>query len=143
MFQRPYQMVIVDDDPDLVEVLNGYVDDSFPGEFAVTCFCDPELALEHIKENPVLVVLTDVKMSKLNGDQLNYQIKSLHRGIQTIILTGGSNYTTTLTCFLDGADGYLLKPISSNDIKQALGVLLNQLRNWEKVFVKVTHTKSA
>lgn len=138
MFNRPFPMVIVDDEQDIVDVLNDCISDIFPGIFSISVFNNPHEAFDFIKVNPVLIVITDVKMPFLNGDHLNLKIKQLGRGIQTIILTGNQNYTTTVTCFRDGANGYISKPFEADSIQTTIQRCIDSLESWEKVFSRFT-----
>ncbi|SMF38286.1 response regulator [Pseudobacteriovorax antillogorgiicola] len=139
MLHRPFKMVLVDDEPEIIDILSECIQDMFPGIFEVKIFSDPVNALEYIKEEAVLIVITDVRMPHINGDHLNLKIKQLGKGVQTIILTGNQSYMTAITCFRDGANGYISKPFEMVDIQKTIQSVLETILSWEKVFEKVTH----
>ncbi len=136
MFVHPFKMAIVDDEQDIAMVLSDCIHDMFPDVFSIKFFDNPQIAFEFIKANSVLIVITDVKMPSLNGDHLNLKIKQLSRGIQTIILTGNQNYTTTMTCFRDGANGYIAKPFEMETIRTTIQRCIDSLEAWDEVFSK-------
>ena len=143
MFKRPFQMVLIDDEPAIVEILSECIQDMFPDTFNIAVFSDPMKALDYIENQGVTIVVTDVSMPKINGDHVNLKIKQMNRGIQTIILTGNQNYSIAVTCFRDGADGYIQKPFELEEVQDTIGTVLHSLLNWEKVFTAATHAREA
>ncbi|HYX35973.1 MAG TPA: response regulator [Oligoflexus sp.] len=143
MFSKPYLMVMVDDEQDLSEILAEYVEDMFPRAFAITAFQDPEAALAFIDKNPVRIVVTDVRMPRLNGDQVNLRVKQMGRGIKTLIITGNMSYTKAVTCYNDGADAFIQKPFNPTEIRTTFQRVLDCMESWENVFRKIAHTKAS
>lgn len=139
MLQRPFKLLIVDDEPEVANVLSDCIKDLFPEAFDITIKIDAVEAFNYIKTERVLIAITDVNMPKINGDDLNLKIKGLHQGVRTIILTGGSSYMTAITCFRDGADGYISKPFQIDEIDETIQRTLDLILSWEKVFKKVTY----
>lgn len=143
MFSRPFKMVLVDDEPEIVDILSECIKDIFPDVFSIEQFTDPLKAWDYIEKEGVTIVITDVSMPQINGDHLNLKIKQLQHGIQTIILTGNQNYSTAVTCFRDGANGYIAKPFEMDDVQKTIQNSLDALISWEKVFHRVTHQPKA
>jgi len=141
MLQRPFKILIVDDDPDVSEILSSWIDDIFPKVFDITILKDPLKALTFTKNNGFLIVITDVNMPNVNGESLNLQLKNLNQGVRTIILTGGYSYMTAITCFRDGADGFISKPLNPSEIEETLQRVLDTILSWETVFKKVTDAR--
>lgn len=79
VFNKPYLMVMVDDQEDLSDILSEYLEDMCPGAFTIQSFLDPENALEFIEKNPVRIVVTDVRMPRMNGDKVNLRVKQMGR----------------------------------------------------------------
>ena len=143
MFQRPFKMALVDDEPEIVDILSECIKDMFPNVFDIAIFSDPVDALAYVEREAVLVLITDVRMPHINGDHLNLKVKQLQKGVQTIILTGNKSYTTSITCFRDGANGYIAKPFEMEDIQKTIQNVLDNIISWEKVFEKVTHKEAS
>jgi DNA-binding NtrC family response regulator len=139
MFNKPYLMVIVDDERDLAGVLAEYIDDMFPGVFASHFFDEPAAAVDFIEQNPVRVVVTDVRMPGLNGDQINLRVKQMGRGIKTVIITGNLSYTKAVTCYNDGADAFIQKPFNPSEIRSTFQRVLDCIESWEEVFRTIAH----
>ncbi len=143
VFNKPYLMVIIDDQQDLSEILADYVAEIFPETFSVKTFTDPQAALEFVEKNPVAIVATDVRMPRMNGDQINMRVKQFGRGIKTIIITGNMSYTKAITCFNDGADAFIQKPFNPKEIRTTFQRVLDCIESWEEVFRKIAQSKAS
>ena len=79
------KILILDDDPHLLS----YMEEVLRLEhFDVTGFQNPVEGLEHLKTNPVELIITDVKMNEMTGDEvLNHVLKN-HPGVGVILVTG-------------------------------------------------------
>jgi diguanylate cyclase (GGDEF)-like protein len=68
-------------------------------------------ALECLAENPVDVVLTDIKMPEMNGLELTVHIKKSH-DVDVIVMTGFTDDFTYEEIITKGASDFMLKPVS-------------------------------
>ena len=68
---EPRRLVFVDDDADLVELVSLALEDT---TWSVPAFADPAAALEHLETSLPDVLVVDVRMPKMNGDQLLDQL---------------------------------------------------------------------
>lgn len=69
-------------------------------------------ALEIINSNEIDLVITDLKMPGLSGEELLRQISSSYPTIQVIILTGHGTIETAVNAMRDGAYDFLTKPVN-------------------------------
>lgn len=69
-------------------------------------------ALEIINNNEIDLVITDLKMPKLAGEELLKQITFSYPTIQVIILTGHGTIETAVNAMRDGAYDFLTKPVN-------------------------------
>jgi DNA-binding NtrC family response regulator len=69
-------------------------------------------ALEIIINNEIDLVITDLKMPELSGEELLKQITSSYPTIQVIILTGHGTIETAVNAMRDGAYDFLTKPVN-------------------------------
>lgn len=79
-----------------------------------------EEALELIAEQEFTVVLTDIKMPGIDGVELLRQIKELTPDSSVILMTGYASLNTAIEALRLGAHDYLIKPSSSQDIKNSV-----------------------
>lgn len=78
---------------------------------------DGEKALETIKSKHVDVVITDIKMPKLDGMNLLKMIKELDTEIVVIIMTAYGTIETAVEAMKLGAYDYVTKPFSTEQVK--------------------------
>ncbi len=124
----PKYVLIVDDDPDLVETVSMNLEAK---GYRVGKAFDGEEARESIeKERPDLIVL-DVMMPRKNGYELCEELKNDpdYQSIPIIMLTAvGSAVDSTTYTHQDGmqllADDYLAKPVDMNRLAELVAELL-------------------
>ena len=80
-------IIIVDDDNDILVTYRSFLTDY---DYQITCFTDPILALNYIREISNfdnLLIILDVRMGNLNGLQLHQQIKAIDPTIKIVFVT--------------------------------------------------------
>lgn len=105
-------ILVVDDDPDICELLEMYLED----KFSVKTVSDP-LAVEKILiDEPPDILFSDIRMPELSGIDLAKQCQSLAPDVRTLLFTGAplTNYEKSILSFLNIAVP-LLKPFSHSE----------------------------
>ncbi len=85
------------------------------GVRTITCATGDE-ALRILDEEPIDVVLLDVKMPGLSGLEVLRRIKRDHPGVEVILLTGHLSAKSVVEGMESGAFEYLIKPLTIEDI---------------------------
>ena len=88
-----------------------------------------EEALERLAERDYDVVLTDIRMPGLSGVELLVQIKEKSPDVVVILLTGYASLETAIESLRLGAHDYLVKPSSSQDIRESVARGLERAHN--------------
>ena len=88
-----------------------------------------ELALEMMQRQEYDVVLTDIRMPGLTGVELLARIKEQAPDAVVILLTGYASLETAIESLRLGAHDYLVKPSSSQDIRDSVAEGLERARN--------------
>jgi DNA-binding response OmpR family regulator len=123
--ERP--LVLVADDDDDISTLVGYRLER--SGYAVLAARDGEeafrLAVDH---RPHLAVL-DVMMPKLDGYQLTRRLREVEatRGIPVILLTARAQEADVARGFQAGADDYIRKPFSPQELRARVQAILGRL----------------
>ena len=84
----------------------------------ITCFATSSQALAHASEHDVDIAFLDIEMRTMSGLQLAKSLKDLHPYINLIFVTGYAQYA--VDAFALRSSGYLLKPVSKQDIEAEL-----------------------
>ncbi len=107
--------ILVADDDSLVrrsmcEVL------SYEGYYC-TQACDGEDALAKLRQVHFDILISDMKMPKLEGMELLQKAKSEFPGLSVIMVTGFGSIESAVAAIRDGAVDYITKPIIDDEIK--------------------------
>jgi two-component system alkaline phosphatase synthesis response regulator PhoP len=88
-----------------------------------------EDALEMMTKNEYEVILTDIRMPGLTGVDLLKRIKDQSPDAIVILMTGYASLGTAVESLRLGAHDYLIKPSSSQDIRQSVTRGVERARN--------------
>jgi len=78
---------------------------------------DGKEALDLLKTYTANIIISDIKMSKMNGFQLLKQIKTNYPDIPVIMVTGYGSIENAVEAMKQGAYDYVTKPIVDSEIK--------------------------
>ena len=84
----------------------------------VTKFSDCEQALEFVKKNPVDIAFLDINMRGMGGLALSQKITDARPNCKIVFCTGYEEYA--ITAFKLRASGYLMKPVSAEDVQNEI-----------------------
>ncbi|RCK39860.1 C4-dicarboxylate ABC transporter [Thalassospira profundimaris] len=110
-------MIIVDDDAAMRMALSQWLELS---DFSVTVYEDANAALRDIKPDFPGVILTDVKMPKLDGITFTKSVLSADSDIPVILMTGHGDVPMAVEAMKSGAYDFVEKPFEPNDIVESL-----------------------
>ena len=106
--------IAVDDEALMLRALVRAISVS-PDITGVFKFSDPEKALDFVKDNSVNVAFLDINMRGMGGLALAEKIISLRPDCKIVFCTGYEEYA--IPAFKLHASGYLMKPISAEDVQ--------------------------
>jgi DNA-binding NtrC family response regulator len=99
-------------------------------KYTVVTSAEVEWALEYMAENPVALVLLDIKMPKIDGITALEEIKKRHPETEVILLTAYASLEMTQKALKLGAFGYLTKPFDKDELLAIVDrALKNRLSN--------------
>jgi PAS domain S-box-containing protein len=111
-------ILVVDDEPQLRDIASrmlqaiGYTVDSV---------CSGELAVKFLRENPVDLLVIDMQMVPgMNGYETYREIIKLHPDQKAVIASGFSNNDEVKAALELGADGFIKKPYSMEQLGRAV-----------------------
>ena len=106
--------IAVDDEALMLHALVRAISAS-PDVTDVVKFSDCEKALNYVKENPVNVAFLDINMRGMGGLALAEKIVANRPDCKIVFCTGYEEYA--IPAFKLHASGYLMKPISAEDVQ--------------------------
>ncbi|MBN1233428.1 MAG: sigma-54-dependent Fis family transcriptional regulator [Candidatus Coatesbacteria bacterium] len=111
------KIVIVDDEISIVIQLKMLLKDYNYDVFATD---DSLEALDYIRNNPVDLLLSDIRMPEMNGIQLTEEVLKIDPGIVTILLTAYADVESTIEAMNKGAFKYIVKPYKNEEVIEAI-----------------------
>lgn len=102
--------------------------------YAITATQSATHALELIDTQPFDLVLTDLKMDKVDGMQLLRRCKARHPDTEVIMITGYATLESAVAAMKVGAFHYIAKPFRLDEVRQTVIEALEKVRlkreNW-------------
>ncbi|MCB9061051.1 MAG: response regulator [Halobacteriovoraceae bacterium] len=137
MIRRPFQLLLVDDNEGVREIVEISIREKFNEEFInIIPMETAKEALAYAKDHTVHIVFTDIHMRGSFGDSLIRECHKLEKGIQVVVMSGDTKFTTVSNCYLDGARFFIVKPFTDSDIQDSIRHCLYELEAWEKIFAQ-------
>lgn len=118
------QIVIVEDEPNISEVVSLYLKRA---GYSVTCFADGAQALAALtRQLPDLVIL-DVMLPNVDGFTLTRRLRD-HSEVPIILLTSRREEADRIAGLELGADDYVVKPFSPQELVSRVRAVLRRTR---------------
>ncbi|WP_437554370.1 response regulator [Sorangium sp. So ce327] len=109
---RP-RVLVIDDEPDIRETLDTFL--SFEG-YEVATAATGEAAVEQVQGEPFDLVITDLRMPGMGGDETLAALKRLHPNLPVIVVTAHASDTAAARCMKEGALWIVRKPVDLDDL---------------------------
>ncbi|MCL4456497.1 MAG: sigma-54 dependent transcriptional regulator [Nitrospirae bacterium] len=77
-------------------------------------------ALKHLEEQPFDVVLTDLRMEKVDGVQILKKCRELHPDAEVIMITGYATLESAVSAMKQGAFYYIAKPFKLDEVRKVV-----------------------
>lgn len=124
-----YRLLIVDDEWVIREGLEKTIPWEEWGIICVGSAKNGAEALSLIENNPVDILLTDIRMPGIDGLDLIEVITQKEQQMKVVILTGHNEFDYAQRALRLGADDFLLKPTNYDELKKTIHNLTDTLNN--------------
>ena len=115
------RILIVDDEPLIVEVLTEHFKDTYDIETA-TNGTDALAAV--VRQRPDLMLL-DINMPRMNGVEVLKDVKKIDESIAVIMVTANEQVSLAADALKSGALGYVPKPIDFRYLDQMVATIFD------------------
>lgn len=124
------KLLIIEDEEKIARSLRkGFIEEYFDVDLAF----DGEKGLDMIINGTYDLVILDLMLPKINGLQLLKRVRSKHISIPVIILTAKDSVDEKIEGLNIGADDYLVKPFSFEELLARVKALIRRLNEHENV----------
>ncbi|MCU0559184.1 MAG: sigma-54 dependent transcriptional regulator [Desulfobacterales bacterium] len=114
---RPAAILAVDDSPDALELIKRHLT---PAGHTVIAVASADEASRLLKEAAFDLVITDMKMPKTSGLDLIRHIRTHYRGVGILMVTGYPSLGGAVEAVRLGAEDYLAKPFTKQELMGAV-----------------------
>ena len=123
MSHKPAHLLLVDDDPGLLQLLGLRL--TSEGYSVVTAESGAE-GLRVLNREKVDLVISDLRMDEMDGMQLFAEIQKVQPGMPVIILTAHGSIPDAVAATQQGVFSFLTKPVDKDALYQAIDDALEQ-----------------
>lgn len=118
-------ILVVDDSPDTREVLRRNLESR---GFSVFTAGNVAQAVEALEKQHISLVISDVKMPGQTGFDLLRHVKENYKHTEVLLITGFPQLEDAVRAVKTGADEYLVKPFTNDELFEAVDNALDKLR---------------
>ena len=113
--------MLADDDPEVARIVDAHM--RVDG-FSTTIAFDGQQALEAVEREQPDVLILDLMMPKMTGFDVLHRIRALADKPRVIVLSARGREQDVTRAFDLGADDYMMKPFSPQELRARIGRLL-------------------
>ena len=107
------KILIVDDEPRILLLLQSLLR---ANGYTIETARDANAALDIVRDGGIDIVVTDLRMTPMDGMALFHEIKAIAPGIPVILLTAYASVETAIDAMKNGIFDYLTKPFKVDDM---------------------------
>jgi ATP-dependent Lon protease len=114
-------VLVVDDE----EVIRNFLSEVLSEEYDVSVAADGDEAIEKIKRHKFDLIITDLKMPKVSGEEVVKYARQHDPHSKIIVISGFSSLYTVSQTVNRGACAFLSKPFSIRELKRTITEAVN------------------
>jgi len=118
--EQKKSILIVDDE----EIIREFLYEVLHEDYSITSVCDGDEAIEKLKERKFDLIITDLKMPKVSGEEVVKFACQSNPDYKVIVISGYSSLYTVSQSVNNGANAFLSKPFSINELMQTVSSCL-------------------
>lgn len=130
MSYQDFTIMLVDDEPAILKALKRLIRKL---KCTIITSDSPLEALDILKESPVDIVISDMKMPEMSGDVFLLEVLKNHPQTERIILSGYADSESIENALRNSKVSYFLhKPWEDKEVINAIEIILNDLSKTDR-----------
>ncbi len=122
-------ILILDDEQNYLLVLQSVLEDE---GYTVTALSHPEMGLAFLEDSEVDVIITDMKMPELSGQEVLARVQKLYPHIPVVIMTAFGSIESAVEAMRIGAFDYITKPFDNEELLLSLSKAVSYARTQQE-----------
>jgi len=131
MTNRKLKTVILDDDAGIVRLVKTILRGAFGNELELYDFTDAHEAQQWISDNCCDLLISDIEMPEINGQDMLIFAKQRNAWTQVVFLTGQSSWMHVTQAVENGASDFTLKPIRRAELCNIVQQHIERAARWQ------------
>lgn len=127
---KDINIIVVDDEEVVLSLVRDALEDD---GFGVDTARDAFAALDIIEDKPIDMVITDIRMPKMDGIEMVKRVREFRPNVVVIFTTGYANLNSAKDALRQGATDYILKPFELKEIRLAVNRAVDKIRKEREV----------
>jgi DNA-binding NtrC family response regulator len=118
-------ILILDDEPIVCDRLKAVLEKD---GHHLDVFTDPVEAVQCLEENPIDIVISDIRMKSMDGIQVMNRVAEKSKRIKVILITGYATMELAREAMTKGAFDFIAKPFKSREIRETIQKAVDALQ---------------
>lgn len=119
------KILVIDDEAGMCSLINTVLSDE---GYAVTTTQKPQDGVTYLKKETFDLVITDLRMPKMNGIEILQAVKTVSPSMPVILITAYSTVDSAVQAMKLGAADYVAKPFKNDELCAAVNNVLEKSR---------------
>ena len=129
---RRANLVIVDNDPAIIRLLECYLLPQFEGRIIIQSFTDSDSACQSIRKTRCDILLCDIELPGIDGFEILRLARHCNAWSRVICMTAHSTWDRIAVSLENGACDYLLKPVDPDVLLEVVEQEWRRLGRWHQ-----------
>ncbi len=121
---KDFRILVIDDSAETLEMIERILK---PKGFDLILTASGEEGIRILRSEKINIVITDIKMPGISGLDILRFVSENYRDIQTIVITGYASIDTAVTAIKRGAEEYLPKPFTDEELLNAVNKAMEKI----------------
>jgi len=117
------RILLVEDEQDIAQ---GLIFNLQAENYLVTHVESGEAALDHLQSQPCKLVILDLMLPDLGGDEVFDELRKINPDINVLLVSGFKRDPRIADLLIRGCDGFLKKPYSIEELSQAIRDIIDE-----------------
>lgn len=122
------KILIVDDEIITIKMIKNIIDWKNLGLEVIGHAIDGDEAYEMVLKERPDIILSDIRMTNMNGLELVQKVKNIDRDIKFILMSAYANFGYVKEAMQLGCSDYILKPIDELELEEILRKIVTEIR---------------
>lgn len=122
-----YTILLTDDEDSVLEILKASINWQELGVDTLLTASDGQAALDLFEQRQIDLLVTDIRMPRMDGLELIRQVRKLSPETHCILLTAYGEFEYAKQAISLGVENYLLKPVAKEEVEQNIRNALNNI----------------